>query len=50
MHRIKLLRKSSITLKENVKIQKFPHKDIPTLMLWWGSCGQMILRAMLVAA
>jgi hypothetical protein len=46
----KTLRKKSSTLKENVKIQKFPHKGIPILMLWWGLCGQMILRATLVAA
>jgi hypothetical protein len=46
----KTLRKKSSTLKENVKIQKFPHKGILTLMQWWGLCGQMILRAMLAAA
>jgi hypothetical protein len=45
----KTLRKKSSTLRENVNIQKFPHKGIPTLKQWWGLCGQMILRAILVA-
>jgi len=46
----KTLREKSSTLKENVKIQKFPHKGLPTLIQWWDLCGKMILRAMLLAA
>jgi hypothetical protein len=46
----KTLRKKSSTLKENVKIQKFPHKGIPALTQWWGLCDQIILRATLLAA
>jgi len=39
----KTLRKKSSTLKENISIQKFPHKGIVILMQWWGLCGQMMV-------